>query len=148
VTILDANLLLYAYNADAPEHDAARAWVHGILAGRDWVGLAWLTIWAFLRISTNPRLFLQPLPVQEAFGIVRGWLAIPNVVVIQPGPRHADILELLAVENQASGPLLTDAALAAMAIEQGTVLASTDRDFSRFPRLQWLNPLEGNPRRR
>ena len=147
MTILDANLLLYAYNADAPEHDAARAWVQGILAGRDWVGLAWLTIWAFLRISTNPRLFLQPLPVQEAFEIVRGWLVIPSVVVIQPGPRHADILEILAVENQAGGPLLTDAALAAMAIEQGAVLASTDRDFSRFQRLQWLNPLERNPRR-
>jgi len=147
VTILDANLLLYAYNADAPEHDAARAWVQGILAGRDWVGLAWLTIWAFLRISTNPRLFLQPLPVQEAFEIVRGWLALPSVVIIQPGTRHTDILEELAVENQAGGPLLTDAALAAMAIEQGAVLASTDRDFSRFPRLQWLNPIEVNPRR-
>ncbi len=147
MTILDANLLLYAYNADAPEHDAARAWVQGILAGRDWVGLAWLTIWAFLRISTNPRLFLQPLPVQEAFEIVRGWLALPSVVIIQPGTRHTDILEELAVENQAGGPLLTDAALAAMAIEQGAVLASTDRDFSRFPRLQWLNPIEVNPRR-
>jgi toxin-antitoxin system PIN domain toxin len=147
VTILDANLLLYAYNADAPEHDAARAWVQGILAGRDWVGLAWLTIWAFLRISTNPRLFLQPLPVQEAFEIVRSWLALPSVVIIQPGTRHTDILEELAVENQAGGPLLTDAALAAMAIEQGAVLASTDRDFSRFPRLQWLNPIEGKPRR-
>ena len=147
MTILDANLLLYAYNADAPEHDAARARVQGILAGRDWVGLAWLTIWAFLRISTNPRLFLQPLPVQEAFEIVRGWLALPSVVIIQPGTRHTDILEELAVENQAGGPLLTDAALAAMAIEQGAVLASTDRDFSRFPRLQWLNPIEVNPRR-
>lgn len=147
MTILDANLLLYAYNADAPEHDAARAWVQGILAGRDWVGLAWLTIWAFLRISTNPRLFLQPLPVQEAFEIVRGWLALPSVVIIQPGTRHTDILEELAVENQAGGPLLTDAALAAMAIEQGAVLASTDRDFSRFQRLQWLNPIEGKPRR-
>jgi toxin-antitoxin system PIN domain toxin len=142
VTIIDANILLYAYNADAPEHPAARAWVEGLLASREWIGLPWLTLWAFLRISTNPRLFPRPLGIREAFDIVRGWLASPSVVIIQPETRHVEILQNLAVENQAGGPLLTDAALAALAIEHGAVLASTDRDFSRFPTLRWLNPLQ------
>ena len=144
MTVLDANVLLYAYNADSPEHVAARARLAGLLASRDWVGLTWLTLWAFLRISTNPRLFPRPLALHEAFDIVRGLLALPSVVVIQPGARHFDLLERLAVENQAGGPLMTDAALAALAIEHGAVLASTDRDFSRFPGLRWLNPLERN----
>jgi toxin-antitoxin system PIN domain toxin len=145
VTLLDANVLIYAYNADAPEHEAARAWLDGLLASGDWVGLTWLTLWAFLRISTNPRLFPRPLAVNEAFEIVRDWLALPSVAVIQPGTRHFGLLEHLAVENQAGGPLMSDAALAAMAIEHGAVLASTDRDFSRFPGLRWLNPLERRP---
>ena len=142
MTIIDANILLYAYNADAPEHPAARAWVEGLLASRDWIGLPWLTLWAFLRISTNPRLFPRPLGIREAFNIVRGWLASASVVIIQPETRHVEILQNLAVDNQAGGPLLTDAALAALAVEHGAVLASTDRDFSRFPTLRWLNPLQ------
>ena len=142
MTLLDVNVLLYAYNADAAEHVAARTWLAGLFASREWVGLTWLTLWAFLRISTNPRIFPRPLSVREAFEIVRGWLALPSVVVIQPGARHASLLERLSVENQAAGPLMMDAALAAMALEHGAVLASTDRDFSRFPEIQWVNPIE------
>ena len=142
MTLLDVNVLLYAYNADASEHVAARTWLGGLFASREWVGLTWLTLWAFLRISTNPRIFPQPLSVREAFEIMRGWLALPSVVVIQPGARHASLLERLAVENKAGGPLMMDAALAAMALEHGAVLASTDRDFSRFPNIQWVNPIE------
>jgi uncharacterized protein len=100
VTLLDANILLYAYNADAPQHAIVRGWLDGLLASREPVGLTWLTLWAFLRISTNPRLFPRPLDVREAFEILRGWLASPIVVMIQPGALHADILESLAVESQ------------------------------------------------
>jgi uncharacterized protein len=139
--LLDANILLYAYNADAPQQPAAAEWLEQLWRGPETIGLPWVTIWAFLRISGNPRLWNRPLPAEQAFGIVRGWLAGDGVHVIQPGERHADILERLVVESQASGSLLTDAVLAALAIEHGATLASTDRDFSRFAGLRWVNPL-------
>ncbi len=142
MTVVDANILLYAYNADAPEHERARRWLKSLLASPEWIGLPWLCLWAFLRISTNPRLFPRPLPPEEAFKILRGWLDMPRVRVVEPGPRHAEILERLVTECRAAGSLLTDAALAALAFEQGAVLASTDRGFSRFPDLRWTNPLE------
>jgi uncharacterized protein len=142
VTILDANLLLYAYNADAPQHPRARPWLEKLFASPEWVGIPWLTLWAFVRISTNPRLTPAPLPAREAFRIVRTLLAQPRVTVLEPGPRHAEILERMAVENQATGPLVTDAVLAALAIEHGGTLASADRGFARFEKLRWINPLE------
>ena len=142
MTLLDANILLYAYNVDAPQHQAARRWIEDLFSGSEWVGLPWITLWGFLRISTNPRVYPRPLTAGEAFGIVHGWLALDKVVVVQPGPRHAELLERLATVNRATGPLLTDAVLAALALEHGAVLASTDLDFSRFRELQWLNPLE------
>ena len=141
MTLLDANVLLYAYNADAPEHERARGWLESLFASPEWIGLPWLTLWAFLRISTNPRLFPRPLRAEEAFGILDGWLRLPRVRVVEPGPRHLELLERLVIGNQAAGGLLTDAALAALAFEQGAVLASTDQDFSRFPDLRWMNPL-------
>jgi toxin-antitoxin system PIN domain toxin len=142
VTVLDANILLYACNADAPEHERAREWLKALFASPQWIGLPWLTLWAFLRISTNPRLFPRPLPAEEAFRTLHGWLRQPRLRVVEPGPRHTEILERFVAENQAAGSLLTDAAMAALAVEQGAVLASTDRDFSRFPDLRWMNPLE------
>ncbi len=142
MTVIDAYMLSNPYNADAAEHTAARAWMEAMFARRDWIALPWLTLWAFLRISTNARAFPRPMGVTEAFDIVRSWLASPNVIVFQPEARHDEILQKLAVQNQAGGPLMTDAALAALAMEHGAVLASTDRDFSRFPDLRWLNPLQ------
>ena len=141
MTVLDVNILLYAYNADAPEHATVRKWLDGLLASREWIGLTWLTLWAFLRITTNPRIFPRPLSVKEAFEITRRWLELPTVVLIEPGARHASLLERLAIGNQAGGPLLTDAVLAAIALEHGAVVASTDRDFSRFSSIQWVNPI-------
>jgi len=142
VTLLDANILLYAYNADAPQHEPARRWLDDLFAGDEWIGLPWLTLWAFLRIATNPRVYPRPLAAEEAFQILEGWLRLPKVRVVEPGARHSELLRALAVGSQAAGPLLTDAALAALAFEHGAVLASTDRDFSRFPNLRWLNPLQ------
>jgi toxin-antitoxin system PIN domain toxin len=144
VTILDASILLYAYNADAPQHKSSRRWLENLYASPDWIGLPWLTLWAFIRISTNPRLSPIPLPAAEAFQIVRMLLAQPNSTVVEPGPRHAGILERLVEDHQATGPLLTDAVLAALAVEHGATLASTDRGFARFQELHWVNPL-GRP---
>jgi toxin-antitoxin system PIN domain toxin len=141
VTILDANILLYAYNADSPKHVAAAHWLEELFSGPDVIGLPWVTLWAFLRISTNPRVWSNPKSAQEAFTIVRAWLAQPGVVVVDPGPRHAELLEELVTKHSASGPIVSDAALAALALENGAILASTDRDFSRFPHLRWVNPL-------
>ena len=141
MTLLDASVLLYAYDKDAPNHLAAARWIKHLFDGSETIGLPWITLWAFVRISTNPRVWTNPKPPQEAFQIVREWLALPGVVVVQPGPRHVELLERLVIDNRAAGPLTTDAALAAMAIELGATLASTDRDFSRFPDLRWVNPI-------
>jgi uncharacterized protein len=141
MTIVDANLLLYAYNADAPQQRIAAQWLAKLLGSGEMVALPWVTVWAFIRISTNSRIWANPRPAREAFAIVGEWLAQPGVVALQPGPLHTEILEKLVIDHGAAGPLVTDAVLAALAIEHGAVLASTDQDFRRFPEVRWLNPL-------
>lgn len=105
------------------------------------IGIPWLGIWAFVRISTNARVFKNPATLQKSFATIKLLLDLPNVSIPQPGPRHFDILQRLTIEGQAPGKLVTDAALAAICVEQGAILASTDRDFSRFPGLRWINPI-------
>jgi toxin-antitoxin system PIN domain toxin len=105
------------------------------------VRFAWLSLWAFLRISTNPRVFERPLTMTEAEAAVAAWLAQPVAGILDPGERHWDILRALARDGQTSGPLVMDAALAAIAIEHGATLCTTDRDFARFDGLKWENPL-------
>ncbi len=139
--LTDANLLLYAYNRDAAEHDAARRWLEGQLSAPDIFCLSWQTITAFLRISTNARAFAQPFTIAEATSTVAEWLERPQVVILTPGERHWEVLSNLMAIGQASGPLVMDAHLAALSIEHGCVLATTDRDFARFPDLQTTNPL-------
>ncbi len=141
--LLDANILLYRYNREAPEHVAITKWVNALLEGPEWVVLPWVTLWAFVRIATNPRIFLRPLTAAEAFSIVREWIAMPRIRVLTPGERHVEILERLITEHRAAGSLVSDAVLAALALEYGAVVASTDQDFSRFTGVKWLNPLAG-----
>jgi hypothetical protein len=140
--LIDANLLLYAYHPRAQEHDASRRWLEATLSGPDLVRIAWLSVWAFLRIATNPRVFEHPLSAAEAEAVVSSWLARPVVGILDPGERHWEILRDLMREGQAVGPLVMDAALAALAIEHGATLHTTDRDFARFPRLKWANPIQ------
>jgi len=111
------------------------------LSGPELVRFAWLTLWAFLRISTNPRVFERPLSDAEAEAAISSWLAQPPAGVLEPGERHWDILRSLVREGQTAGPLATDAALAAIALEHGATLSTTDRDFCRFSVLRWTNPL-------
>ena len=141
MTILDANLLLYAYNADAPQQSAAARWLEKLLDSGEDVALPWVTVWAFIRIATNSRIWANPLSVQQVFAIVEEWIAQPRVVLLQPGPQHAEILKQLIIQFSVTGPLVTDAVLAALALENGALLASTDQDFRRFPELRWTNPL-------
>jgi uncharacterized protein len=141
VILLDANLLLYAYNTTAPEHPRARAWLEEIMRGVEPVGIPWATLLAFVRIATNPRVFSHPLAIDEAVAIVAEWLAQSPVVVPAPSERHFEILSTLLVDCQATGPLVTDAHLAALALEHGATLHTTDRDFARFTGLRFANPL-------
>ncbi|MGH8729945.1 MAG: TA system VapC family ribonuclease toxin [Burkholderiales bacterium] len=139
--LLDANILIYAYHPRSPQHKRARSWLEREFAGKEFVRLPWSSILAFIRISTNPRAFEDPLAISEASAIVSSWLDLPMVSTIEPGERYWQILRELMVEAQVSGPLVSDAALAALTIENGGTLCTTDRDFSRFSGLNVLNPL-------
>lgn len=139
--LVDASLLLYAHDAGAPAHDAARSWWEDQLSHTHLVRLAWATVLAFVRIGTHPRVFAQPLSMEEATGIVSEWFNRPMVDLLEPGERHWPILSELLARSQARGNLVTDAHLAALAIEHGATLCSTDQDFQRFPELRWTNPL-------
>ena len=140
--LVDANLLLYAYFPRAEQHERARVWLEEALSGPEPVGLSWSTILAFLRLGTSPRVFERPLSSAEAEAIVSSWLAEPAVTLVGPGERYWEILRGLLVDDQVTGPLVSDAALAALAIEHGATLASTDRDFVRFGGLRLTNPLQ------
>ena len=140
--LIDANLLLYAYDPRAAHHEASRAWLEAALSGSTLIRFAWLTLWAFLRISTNPRVYERPLSTEEAETIVSSWLAQPVAGVLDPGERHWEILRELTRTGQAVGPVIMDAAIAALAIEHGATLCTTDRDFARFEGLTWVNPLD------
>jgi hypothetical protein len=141
VILIDANLLLYAYDSSSTHHESARRFLEGAFAGYQPVCMAWATVLAFLRISTNPRLQQQVFSLAEAISIVEEWLTQPNFSLLAPGDRHWRILAGLLPEAQARGPLVMDADLAALAIEHGATLYSNDRDFSRFPGLKHVNPL-------
>ncbi len=137
----DVNLLLYAYDVSAPAHARARTWWEGTFSSGDTVGLSWQTLTAFLRIGTNPRAYVRPLSAREAVGIVQTWLAQPAAQVVTPTARHWDIFQRLIVESQATGGLVMDAHLAALAIEHGATLCTHDADFTRFPGLRMHDPL-------
>jgi hypothetical protein len=142
VILIDANLLIYAYNPAASEHTRAKTWLSGVLSQPEPVRLALITVLAFMRILSNPRLFRRPLSIMEATAIVNSWIERPAVDILQPTPRHWMILRDLLEKGQSQGPLVSDAHLAALAIEHGATLCTTDRDFSRFPGLRFVNPLE------
>jgi toxin-antitoxin system PIN domain toxin len=143
VILVDANLLLYAYHPRAAQHETSRAWLEAMLSGPELVRFAWLTLWAFLRIGTNPRVFERPLSMSEAEAVISSWLAQPTAGILEPGERHWEILRALARDGQSTGALVMDAVIAAIALEHGATLHTTDRDFSRFPGLKWTNPLVG-----
>ena len=139
--VIDANLLLYAYNRSASAHRSAKAWLERTLSRPDSVGIPWQSVSAFLRIATNPNL-PDSLPMQKAVALVNQWLIRPQVQTLAPGERHWTIYRQMLIEGQVRGPLTSDAQLAALTIEFGGGLHTTDRDFTRFPGLRWINPLQ------
>lgn len=137
----DVNLLLYAVVSGFPQHRRAHAWWEETLNGPNRVGLAQPALFGFLRIVTNARILTAPLPVPDAVGHVRDWLAQPDVDLLVPGHRHITIaLDLLEAVGTA-GNLTTDVQLAAYAIEHDAEMCSNDTDFARFPDLKWVDPL-------
>lgn len=137
----DANLLIYAYNESAEQHERAKQWLEKKLSSPELFGLSWQVITAFLRISTNARAFPLPFTLPEAVEIVEEWLAQPQVKILLPTEKHWKIFSDLILEGQTGGALMMDAHLAALAIEHGATLATTDRDFVRFSKLKTTNPL-------
>jgi toxin-antitoxin system PIN domain toxin len=142
VKLPDVNLLLYAVDEGSAWHEPARTWVEERLSGTETLALAWVVLLAFIRLTTSPRVFQSPLSTSEALDLVDSWLAQPCVTVAHPTSRHAAVLRDLLEPLGTAGNLTTDAHLAALAIEHGAELCSTDRDFSRFAGLRWADPLE------
>lgn len=139
--LVDANLLIYAKNRDAPQQAVAAAWFEQSLRETR-VGLPWSSLLAFLRISTNPRAFSNPLSIGEAWSQVREWLSLPSVWIPEPTDRHAEVLGKLLSDEGAGANRVQDAHLAAIAIEHGLEVCSTDSDFARFPGVRWRNPIK------
>ncbi|HQR25477.1 MAG TPA: type II toxin-antitoxin system VapC family toxin [Nocardioides sp.] len=130
--IVDANVLLYAVNEDTPPHDACRTWLQQALTGTEAVGLPWTSLLAFVRISTNPRVFAHPLTAAEASDLVLAWLSQPAAVTVDPTPRHAALLADLLRQAGTAGNLTNDAHLAALALEHNADVVTMDRDLARF----------------
>ena len=139
--LVDANLLLYAANHSAPEHEAARNWLDEKLSGTARVGLPWPSVLAFVRLASNPLVVREPVAVAVAWRQVVDWLTSEGAWIPQPTERHADVLGELCAKPWMTARLVPDAHLAALAIEHGVTLCSTDGDFARFPDLEWVNPL-------
>ncbi len=139
--LLDLNVLIYAVDQSSPRHDPARGWLDQTLSGSDTVAFAWQVLVGFLRLSTRSAVFARPLTVDESFDIVDGWLAQPCVTIVHPTDRHPSVLRGLLKPLGAAGNLTSDAHLAALAIEHGAELCSTDVDFSRFSGVRWIDPL-------
>jgi len=139
--LVDANILLYAEDSLHPRHQQARVWWDGQLSGTGIVCLCWTVMSAFIRIGTNPRVFEHPLSLEQALARVQSWMDQPCTRVVRPTERHWTVFQQVLTDGQAVANLVTDAHLAALAIEHGCELASTDSDFARFTKLKWKNPL-------
>ena len=140
--LVDANLLIYAVNRDAFHHEASRNWLQGTLGGTLHVGLPWVCLLAFLRITTHPHIFPAPLRPDQALAYIESWLAQPFVNAVTPSEGHWPILRNLLRTAGSAGNLASDAHVAALAIEHGATVFSADHYFKRFPGVHHVNPLE------
>lgn len=138
----DINLLVHAHDSDSPRHERARKWWDECLAGSEGVALAWVVILGFVRITTHGKILLRPLPPKEACDRVAEWLSLPHFQTIEPRLGHFGRVQSFLTRLGAAGNLTTDAHLAALAIERGLILQTTDADFTRFAGLKWKNPLK------
>jgi toxin-antitoxin system PIN domain toxin len=137
----DANLLLYAYDSQSPFHQAASRWWAALLSGVEPVGLCPVVVFAFLRLSTHGKVFEHPLTVNEASERIAAWLARPNVRLLVAGPSHVEAVGRLLTKAGTAGNLVTDAQIAAVALEYGATVHTADTDFARLTGVSWENPL-------
>ena len=142
MNVLDANILLYAYDTQSPKHAQTRVWLERTFSESRLVGLPWLSIAAFLRVITNARLPGDRYSPEEASQVVDEWLEQPNVRLLTPTQGHWPLVRRMIVEGQVRGSMISDAEIAAITIEHGGLLYTLDRDFARFPNLRWANPLK------
>ena len=140
--LVDVNLLLYTENSQGDNYETARAWWQQQLSGTEPVGLCWTVLTAFVRIGTHPRVYDQPLTLKEAIARIQSWFDQPCVRLLEPTAAHWEIFQKMLLAGNAPANLVTDAHLAALALEHNALLCSTDADFSRFPGLKWKNPLK------
>jgi uncharacterized protein len=139
--LVDANILLYAQDSLSSLHQKALLWWDDLLSQSEPVCLCWTVLSAFIRIGTNPRVFEHPLSLEQALARIQSWFDQPCTRVIRPTEQHWTVFQQMLTDGQAVANLVTDAHLAALAIEHGCAIASTDSDFARFPKLKWINPL-------
>jgi len=140
VKVVDANILLYAVNTDAPHHARSLRWLDGALSGEDTVAFSWLVLLAFVRLTTRVDLFPSPLSLDAAFDRVDAWLGAPPAVLLTPGPDHAAVMRRLLAPIGVGANLVNDAHLAALAVEHRAAIVSFDNDFSRFDGVRWSPP--------
>ena len=139
--LVDLNVLLYVVNRDAPQHERIVSWWGEALNGDETIGLAWVVVAGFLRVSTHRRVFPHPLSAEDAAVQIDDWLALDVISLVTETRDHWRMLRRLLAETGVAGNLMTDAHLAALAMTRGATLASCDADFGRFPGLRWENPL-------
>jgi toxin-antitoxin system PIN domain toxin len=143
VILPDVNVLVYAFRADSDFHPACKEWLEGVRMGDARFGLSLLTLSALVRIVTNPKIYRQPAALAEVFAFADGLLAQPHCDIVEPGERHWSIFRKLCVETNTRGPKVTDVWFAALAIEHGCTWITYDRDYARFPGLEWRTPSAG-----
>jgi uncharacterized protein len=139
--LVDANVLLYSLDENSPFHVRTRDWMVSALNGPQRVGIPWMSLWAFIRIVTNPRALAQPLMPSAAWDYVQAWLDAPATWIPVPGRGHREILGSLLVQHDLRAGRVTDAVLAAICVEHGLTMISADSDFARFPQIDWINPV-------
>jgi uncharacterized protein len=143
VTIVDANVLLYAVNEAEPRHEQARGWLDASLSGSETVGFAWMVLLAFLRLSTKVGLFPRPLSVDRAITTLQAWVGDGPGVIVQPTPLHLSVVAGLLKSTGTGGNLTNDAHLAALALEHDALVVTFDSDFQRFSGVRWAPPRFG-----
>ena len=137
----DANLLLYAYDSESPFHQTTARWWESLLSHPAPVGLCPVVVFAFLRLSTHPKVFANPLTVAEASQRMTSWFARPQVRLLVAGPKHVESVCALLAAAGTAGNLVTDAQIAAIAMENDATVHTADLDFARLKGTKWVNPL-------
>ena len=138
--LIDANVLLYAVDADARHHEQAKRWLDRALSGADTVMLPWVCVLAFIRLTTSARVYENPLTVDDALDIVGSWMSQPNVIAPEPTGGHLERMRQLLAQTGSGGNLVTDAHLAALAIQHRATVVTFDADFGRFDGVAWMRP--------